>query len=46
MSVPMIDLKLRLIYAAHMLLPLSLVDWHLGRLAPETLARLRARFAR
>jgi hypothetical protein len=35
-------MKLRLIYAIHMLAPLSFVLWHIERLAPDTLRALLA----
>lgn len=37
-------MKLRLIYALHMILPLSLVRRHLSRLSVSTLVQLRALF--
>lgn len=35
-------MKLKLIYAIHMLAPLSFVEWHVARLAPDTLRALAA----
>lgn len=35
-------LALRAIYAAHMLAPLALVDWHVQRLSRDTLESLLA----
>jgi hypothetical protein len=35
-------MKLKLIYALHMLAPLSFVHWHFDRLAPDTLRALLA----
>jgi hypothetical protein len=37
-------LWLRIIYAAHMLAPLSVALWHFERLSPDTLHALRALF--
>lgn len=37
-------MKLRIIYALHMILPLSLVELHLSMLDSSTLQRLRALF--
>ena len=37
-------LKLKLIYALHMVAPLPVVDWHLDRLAPDTLLALRGAY--
>lgn len=39
------QLKLRTLYALHMILPASIVAWHLLRLDGHTLERLRALFA-
>jgi hypothetical protein len=38
-------LWLRLIYAAHMTLPLGLAIAHIERLSPDTVQRLRALFS-
>jgi hypothetical protein len=35
-------MKLKLIYAIHMLAPLSFVYWHIDRLAPDTVRALLA----
>lgn len=37
-------LWLRLIYTAHMCVPLSLAVWHIERLSPSTAQALRALF--
>ena len=37
-------IKLRALYAVHMLAPLAFVAWHIDRLRPETLQGLRALF--
>jgi hypothetical protein len=34
------NIKLRIIYALHMLLPLSLAAWHVERLSPDTVRGL------
>ena len=38
------QLKLRTLYALHMLAPLALALWHVERLAPDTRAGLLALF--
>jgi hypothetical protein len=37
-------ITLRAIYAAHMLAPLALVEWHIQRLSADTCSALRALF--
>ncbi len=39
------NLKLRIIYALHMLAPLALVARHIERLSPSTLSSLRSLFS-
>jgi hypothetical protein len=39
-------LKLHLLYALHMVLPLSASLWHLKRLSPDTLIGIAALFGR
>lgn len=39
-------IKLRILYALHMVMPLSLALWHIDRLSPDTLLGLAALFGR
>lgn len=38
-------IKLRVLYAIHMIAPLAFAAWHIQRLQPSTLLELRALFS-
>lgn len=38
-------IKIRVLYALHMIAPLAFAAWHLERLRPSTLLELRALFS-